>query len=81
MDGPLERRIGEVKVRIHRDSCIGTGACVNAAPEVFRLDSRQTVSFTEPPAEIDRQRLVDACQYCPVDALEAIGPDGEKLAP
>lgn len=81
MSDPFERKIGEITVRIHRGSCIGTGACVNAAPEVFRLDSRQTVSFTEEPEAIPSERLVDACQYCPVDALEAIGPDGEKLAP
>lgn len=81
MSEPVERKIGDLTVRLHRDSCIGTGACVKAAPEVFRLDSRQAVSFTEEPREIDAERLVDACQYCPVDALEAIGPDGEKLAP
>jgi ferredoxin len=81
MSEALERVVGGVTVRIHRDSCIGTGACVNAAPELFRLDSRQVVSFAEPPREIERQRLVDACQYCPVDALEAVDENGERLAP
>ena len=76
-----ERRIGGVTVRIRRSGCISTGACVKAAPEVFRLDSRQLVTFVEPAAEIDEDRLVDACQFCPVGALEAVAEDGEKLAP
>ena len=27
------------------------------------------------------QRLIDACQFCPVGALEAVAQDGERLAP
>ena len=76
-----ERKVGGVTVRVHRDGCISTGACVKAAPEVFRLDSRQVVTFAEPVAEIERDRLVDACQLCPVDALEAFDEEGEQLAP
>ena len=76
-----ERQVGAVKVRLHRDGCISTGACVKAAPEVFRLDSRQLVSFVEPAVEIDEDRLVDACQFCPVGALEAFDEKGEQLAP
>ena len=77
-----ESKIGDITVRIHRNGCISTGACVKAAPEVFRLDSRQVVSFVdEPDTGIDEDRLVDACQFCPVGALEAVASDGEKLAP
>ena len=77
-----ERKICGITVRIRRDGCISTGACVKAAPEVFQLDSRQLVSFVEEPdSGIDEDRLVDACQFCPVGALEAVAGDGEKLAP
>ena len=76
-----ERKIGDVTVRLLRDGCISTGACVKAAPEVLRLDSRQLVTFVEPPAEIDRDRLIDACQFCPVGALEARDEEGKQLAP
>ena len=81
MSGEPEARLGGLTVRIHRDGCISTGACVKAAPEVFRLDSRQLVTFVEPPAEIERERLVDACQFCPVGALEAVDEKGQRLAP
>ena len=76
-----EKRIGGLTVRIDRGGCISTGACVKAAPEVFRLDSRQLVTFTESTAQIDRDRLVDACQFCPVGALGAVDESGERLAP
>ncbi len=76
-----ERKIGDVTVRLRRHGCISTGACVKAAPEVFHLDSRQLVTFVEPAVEIDEDRLIDACQFCPVGALEAVAGDGEKLAP
>ncbi len=81
MSEVTERKIGGITVRIHRDGCISTGACVKAAPELFRLDSRQLVTFAEPAVEIDRDRLVDACQFCPVGALEAFDEDGEQLVP
>lgn len=68
----LERTISGLVIRIDRDSCIGTGACTKAAPEVFELDDRQVVTFTEDPPDIEADRLVDACESCPVFALEAI---------
>lgn len=67
-----ERRISGLTVRIDRDACIGSGACVKAAPEVFVLDDRQIVTFTAEPADIDPDRLRDACESCPVFALEVV---------
>lgn len=66
----LEKRVAGITVRIDRGSCIGTGACVKAAPEVFVLDDRQIVTFTEGTPEIQAGRVVDACRACPVFALE-----------
>ena len=79
-DAP-EKKIGDITVRLNRGGCISTGACVKAAPEVFKLDSRQLVSFLEPPSEVDRDRLIDACQFCPVGAIAARDDSGEQLAP
>ena len=81
MSETAERKIGGLTVRIQRGGCISTGACVKAAPEVFRLDSRQIVTFHEPVGEVEPDRLVEACRFCPVGALEAVGESGERLAP
>lgn len=66
------RTVAGRTVRILRDSCIGTGACVKEAPEVFELDDRQVVTFTAAAgqAPIEPERLVDAVRSCPVFALE-----------
>ncbi len=67
-----EATVAGRRVRILRDLCIGTGACVKEAPEVFELDDRQIVTFTATAgqAPIEPERLVDACRSCPVFALE-----------
>lgn len=67
-----ERTVAGVRVRILRDSCIGTGACVKEAPEVFELDDRQVATFTAGAgsAPIESDRLEDAVRSCPVFALE-----------
>jgi len=70
----LERKVSGWTVRIDRDECIGTGACVKLAPEVFELDDRQVVTFVPEPEDIEAERLVDACESCPVYALEALEP-------
>lgn len=77
----LEEELGGLVVRIERELCIGSGNCVNLAPEVFELDDRQIVTFVETPEDIDRDRLLEACQVCPVDALIAADEDGEQLVP
>ncbi len=75
------REIGDLRVVIHRERCIGSAACVKAARELFRLDDQQIVTFAASAATTPRERILDACAVCPVDALEAFGPDGTRLAP
>jgi ferredoxin len=67
-----ERTVAGRLVRVLRDSCIGTGACVKEAPEVFVLDDRQVATFTAGAGEapVDPYRLEEAFGSCPVFALE-----------
>ena len=77
-----ERAFGDLTVRIQRDTCIGSENCVNLAPDVFRLGDDQIVEFVgaEPP-EVERERLIEACDLCPVDALVVIDGNGDQLVP
>lgn len=82
MDKDIEEQtISGHTIRIDRTLCIGSGNCVAVAPEVFVLGTDQIVTFVEAPEEIDADRLVEACAVCPVDALIAIGPDGDEIVP
>jgi ferredoxin len=76
-----ERKVGELTVRIERDLCIGSGNCVKIAPELFELDSDGLVAFRDGSAEEDRERTVDACQVCPVEALLVRDAKGDQIVP
>jgi ferredoxin len=77
-----ERQLGDVTLRIHRDRCIGTGACSKVVPETLAFDDQQIIDFLdEPPATVERERLYEACEVCPVEALELVDADGRVVAP
>jgi len=64
-----ERRIDGLTISIDRLTCIGSRNCVKIAPEVFQLDADGIVTFIDAPPDIGRDRLIEACQVCPVEAL------------
>lgn len=76
-----ERTIEGLTVRIDRLVCVGFEDCVVRAPTVFRLDGDGIACFTEAAGPIDREKLLDACRACPVDALTVIDGDGKTLVP
>ena len=76
-----ERNISNHIVRIDRTNCIGSGNCVNVAPDVFTLGRDSIVTFVDEPDDIETERLIEACDLCPVDALFVTGPDGEQIVP
>ena len=83
MEDFRERQIGGVTVRIDRSLCIGSGNCVNLAPEVFELDEKNLVAFTtdDAPSGVEQERLEEACLLCPVDALMVFDEEGEQRVP
>ena len=81
MDETREREISGLTVRIDRTLCIGSGNCVNIAPEIFEIDEENLVDFMDETPDIDQGRLLEACAICPVDALIAYDEDGEQIVP
>jgi ferredoxin len=57
------------KYFVDKDLCIGCGFCVQTAPEVFRFDQNEKA---EAYAQSDGQNAQDACDGCPVAAIEKI---------
>ena len=78
----LERKIGTLTVRIDRTTCIGTANCAKVAPDLFVLDDERIITFCEPvAAAAPAERVVEACDVCPVDALSVTSEDGRQLVP
>jgi ferredoxin len=75
-----ERQVGGLKVRIDRELCVGFGDCVTGAPEAFELDAKGLAVFKQPEA-VPRERLLAACEACPVDAITVWDETGAQLVP
>lgn len=78
--GDDEQVVHDLRIRIDRTLCVGFGDCVTEAPEAFRLDDESVVIFVVPSA-VDRERLLRACDACPVDALTVWSADGRQIVP
>ncbi|PSQ75157.1 MAG: ferredoxin [Bacteroidetes bacterium QH_9_64_21] len=81
MDDTREREISNRTVRIDRTLCIGSGNCVNIAPEIYVIREDNIVDFKEDPPDIEQGRLEEAASLCPVDALIVEDEDGEQIVP
>ena len=81
MEDFVERKIGDLTVRIDRLRCIASSNCMEVAPEVFEYDAEKICAFKENPGPIERERLIEACDICPVDALSVFDANGKQLVP
>jgi len=80
MSDSEERIIGPLRVRIDRSLCVGFGDCVTEAPDAFVLDEGGIAVFVKPEA-VDRDRLLRACDACPVDAITVWDENGAQIVP
>jgi ferredoxin len=77
-----ERVLAGLTVRIDRNTCIASKNCIGLAPDVFELDEENIVSFrSEAPDDVERERLIEACGICPVDALSVVDEKGVRIVP
>ena len=75
-----ERCLGGLRVRIDRTLCVGFGDCVTEAPEAFTLDEEGVAVFVA-PERVERERLLRACELCPVDAITVWDAEGNQIVP
>jgi ferredoxin len=68
-DREIVRVVGDLTVRIDRLLCVGFGDCIEEAPEAFEFDEDGIAILTN-PEDVERERLIRACEVCPVDAIE-----------
>ena len=68
-----KNRIG---VTVDRSLCIGSGDCVDTAPDVFQLDEEDKAVVVDPdgaPAD----DVMQAASNCPVSAIFVVGEEGD----
>ena len=65
----------QIRIIVDRGLCIGSGDCVDTAPNVFELDSEDKARVIDPDGDPD-DLVVDAAMNCPVTAVFIEGPDG-----
>jgi ferredoxin len=81
MSAEVEKKIGDLTVRIDRDSCIGSGNCVKVATDLFVLDDESIVVFAPGAGNVSAETVEEACRICPVEALFLTDADGEQIVP
>ena len=65
-----------IHVEVDRALCIGSGDCVDTAPDVFQLDDEDKAVVVDPDgAPLDD--VLQAAQNCPVTAISVTGEQGD----
>ena len=65
-----------IHIEVDRALCIGSGDCVDTAPDVFQLDEEDKSVVVDPDgASVDD--ILEAAENCPVTAIFVVGEDGE----
>jgi ferredoxin len=66
----------QIEVTVDRSLCIGSGDCVDTAPNVFQLDEEDKAVVVDPDgAAVDE--IVQAAANCPVSAIFVVGEEGD----
>ena len=75
MSDELSKR-NRIRIEVDRALCIGSGDCVETAPEVFELDAEDKARVIDPDG-VSTDRVIDAAGNCPVTAIFVHGEAGE----
>lgn len=69
-----------MKVIIDRDLCEGIGNCVAMAPGVFKLD-KQNKAVAANIESVSHEKIMEAAESCPLDAIVLQDDQGEQIYP
>ena len=77
----VERKVSGLTVKIDRGGCIASANCINAAPDFFELDDERICAFKELKNGIEKEKIIEACSVCPVNALYVFDEGGKQIIP
>jgi ferredoxin len=69
-----------VRIEVDRELCFGFGDCVDTAPRVFAIDAQEKAVVIDADGA-PLERIMEASQNCPVDAIIITDADGAQLYP
>lgn len=69
-----------MQIRILRGECCGNAQCVEIAPDVFALDSKQKAIVLDPEAA-PPEKLIEAAEACPCQAIVVEDDGGNVVFP
>lgn len=64
-----------MQLRILRQHCCGNAQCVEIAPAAFALDATRKAMVLDAEAE-PVEKLIEAAEACPCQAIEVLDDDG-----
>jgi ferredoxin len=68
--------VNRIEITVDRALCIGSGDCVDTAPDVFQLDDEDKAVVVDPDAaSVDD--AIAAAGNCPVSAIFVVGESGD----
>jgi len=69
-----------IRIEVDRELCFGFGDCVDTAPRVFALDGEDKAIVIDPDGAA-LEKIVEASQNCPVDAIIITDAEGVQIYP
>ena len=69
-----------MQVRIRRPDCCGNGLCVEIAPDVFGIESRNKAIVLDAEAATS-ELLHEAAEACPCQAIQLEDDQGNSVFP
>ena len=68
--------VNRIEITVDRALCIGSGDCVDTAPDVFQLDDEDKAVVVDADGA-PLEDVIAAAGNCPVAAIFVVGEDGD----
>lgn len=77
--GPV--KLGDLKVWVDRNLCIGAATCIALAPNTFLLDSEAKAIIINTSERDTQEAIIEAAKACPVAAVFIEDASGKRIFP
>lgn len=69
-----------MKIEVKKELCIGAGACLAVAPNVYKLDDEMKAVVTNPKGA-DEDVILESAKACPTLAIYIYDDDNNQIFP